>query len=90
MRKTTLMSALALGIWWVGLTGCTKPVVREKPLPDPLLTSKKPIEGKPAASSSISLAGWDFSRLPEPPALQEPTGVRNPSVVNLLPPQQPR
>ena len=26
--------------------GCHKPAVREKPLPDPLLTSKKPIEGR--------------------------------------------
>ena len=47
MRRLLLLSALAVAIAGAGSGGCsTKPVVREKPLADPLLVSKKPVEGK--------------------------------------------
>jgi hypothetical protein len=40
------MLGLSVLVLWGGQAGCHRPAVREKPLPDPLLTSKKPIEGK--------------------------------------------
>jgi hypothetical protein len=47
MRRLLLLSALAVAIAGAGSGGCsTKPVVREKQLADPLLVSKKPVEGK--------------------------------------------
>lgn len=49
MRPIMGTVGLAVVVIWGGLAGCHKPAVREKPLPDPLLTSKKPIEGKPHA-----------------------------------------
>jgi hypothetical protein len=47
MRQIVGTIGLAVVVVWGGLAGCHKPAVREKPLPDPLLTSKKPVEGKP-------------------------------------------
>ncbi len=46
MRQMLRTFGLAAVVVWGGLAGCHKPAIREKPLPDPLLTSKKPIEGK--------------------------------------------
>jgi len=52
-----------------GLTlaaGCTKPALREKPPPDPLLTSKKPIEGKVSISDVRPAPPEDYSPPPRP------------------------
>jgi hypothetical protein len=50
------------------LTGCTKPVVREKPVPDPLLTSKKPVEGRSGLSDADRGVSEDLLPPPPPPA----------------------
>ena len=50
----------------LGLAGCTKPVLRDKPPPDPLLTSKKPIEGKPASTDTRPAPDEDLSPPPRP------------------------
>jgi hypothetical protein len=51
----------------IGLaTGCTKPALRDKPPPDPLLTSKKPVEGKPHISDARTLIDEGYSPPPRP------------------------
>ncbi|MFO0878044.1 MAG: hypothetical protein U0840_11900 [Gemmataceae bacterium] len=82
---------LGMLVLWVGLAGCSKPAVREKPLPDPLLTSKKPIEGKPHVTESSYTAAEELP--PPPPMPTEPgpsAGQSNLPVVQLLGPQSPR
>jgi hypothetical protein len=76
--------AAALGV----LAGCHQPAVQQKPPPDPLLISKKPIEGRPHAAED----GVDAARLqPPPPPLasgdfvQQPT--RKADAVSSLPPR---
>jgi hypothetical protein len=64
MHRTLCWAGLAVLVVWGTQAGCTKPAVREKPLPDPLLTSKKPIEGKPHVSESAPPAREE---LPPPP-----------------------
>jgi hypothetical protein len=44
--------------------GCNRSAVRDKPPPDPLLTSKKSVEGRPSVSRSLGTARLD---LPAPP-----------------------
>jgi hypothetical protein len=66
MRRFIGTCSLAALIIWGGLAGCQRSVVREKPLPDPLLTSKKPIEGKPHITEANS--GIDEDLPPPPPA----------------------
>ena len=46
MCRPLLPGALTIAVFITGLVGCSKPVVREKPIADPLLISKKPVEGK--------------------------------------------
>jgi hypothetical protein len=46
MRRILTQVVLAALLLGVAQAGCTKPATREKPVPDPLLTSKKPIEGR--------------------------------------------
>lgn len=58
----------------VTLSGCTKPALRDKPPPDPLLSSKKPVEGKPHISDARSLTDEDYSPPPRPVRM---TGVQN-------------
>jgi hypothetical protein len=55
--------ALVVGI---ALAGCTKPVLREKPPPDPLFSSKKPIEGKALISEVQKAPSEDYSPPPRP------------------------
>lgn len=81
---------LAMLVLWG--TGCHKPAIHERPLPDPLLTSKKPIEGKPHVTESAPLAR---DTLPPPPP--RPTQDRaftstakDVPVVQLLPPSANR
>ena len=66
MRHTFGTIGLAAVVIWGGLAGCHKPAMREKPLPDPLLTSKKPIEGKPHASDE---EGGLREQIPPPPPM---------------------
>jgi hypothetical protein len=60
------------------LAGCSKPALREKPPPDPLLTSKKPIEGKPSAGDVRPLPGEDYAPPPRPVVDDELRPVRVP------------
>jgi hypothetical protein len=64
-------------LWTVGLgslisaigvvTGCaSKPVMKEKPPADPLLTSKKPIDGRPHISDTRLPADEDYPPPPRP------------------------
>ena len=69
MRHVLLTPLLlfALGLF----VGCHKPAVREKPLPDPLLTSKKPIEGRTIFQES-SDPREEMPLPPPPPAKPAP------------------
>lgn len=92
MRRMLCMTGLAVLILWCGAAGCkTNQAVREKPLPDPLLTSKKPVEGRPSTEVS-GLAAREV--LPPPPAFPAlPGDAGRPSessVVNLLAPRPVR
>lgn len=52
-------------------SGCHKPAVREKPLADPLLTSKKPIEGR-STFQETSDPREELPLPPPPPAQSAP------------------
>ena len=70
LRRAILTSAiLSLAL------GCTRTVVQQnKQPPDPLLVSKKPVEGKPTSNTT----GHDFTRVdPQPPAFpaEEMAGI---------------
>jgi hypothetical protein len=67
-------TALVLGI--AVLAGCTKPALREKSPPDPLLTSKKAIEGKPFGSEVRTVPTEDYSPPPRPAVEDEARPVR--------------
>jgi hypothetical protein len=58
----------------VGGLGCQHPkaAVNTKTPPDPLLISKKPVEGRPTALSSATSTGRD----PQPAATQQPSTGR--------------
>jgi hypothetical protein len=60
------------------LAGCTKPVLRprDKPPPDPLLTSKKPIEGNPSTGDARPVPAEDYAPPPRPVVEDEPGPVR--------------
>jgi hypothetical protein len=64
MRRTLRRAALAAALFGTA-TGCTRSVVQQnKQPPDPLLVSKKPVEGKPTSlAGPRSLARVD----PRPP-----------------------
>lgn len=65
-RRWILLLSLVFGTY--SLIGCTKPALREKKIGDPLLTSKKPIEGVPAGNVPRALVQEEF---PQPPQLGE-------------------
>jgi hypothetical protein len=58
-------------LWQIGLSvlllgatlGCTRSAVQQKPPPDPLLVTKKPVEGKPTSFKSEAAVRID----PPPP-----------------------
>ena len=79
MRHILLTPLLLVAL--VGFVGCHKPAVRDKPLPDPLLTSKNYIKGR--SSSQEPSGPREELPLPPPPPAQSPQG----SVVRL--PGQP-
>jgi hypothetical protein len=54
---------VGIALVFLSVFGCHKPVVREKGLPDPLLTSKKPIVGKPHLESAPEIT----EKIPPPP-----------------------
>lgn len=68
MCRHVLRGALAVAVLTAGLAGCTRPVVRDKPMADPLLVSKKPVEGKQHLAVSRAPAADDFPPPPPPPA----------------------
>ena len=67
MRRVLSQAVLAALLIGAGAIGCTKPMVKEKPVPDPLLTSKKPIEGRSLSSDNQPPASEDLLP-PLPPA----------------------
>ena len=70
MRRILGLWGLAILVAAGGLGGCHKPAVREKPLPDPLLTSKKPIEGRPLVAEIGSCLREEWPPPPPLPALE--------------------
>jgi hypothetical protein len=75
MLRTLRRATLAAAITGLAI-GCTRTVVQQqKQPPDPLLISKKPVEGKPTSNS----AGRGLARIdPQPPGLpgdDEPLAV---------------
>jgi hypothetical protein len=75
MQRSLRRAALAAAI--LGATfGCTRSMVQQnnKQPPDPLLVSKKPVEGKPTSNT----APRDMARVdPQPPAFPMYDGTMN-------------
>jgi hypothetical protein len=76
MRRYLWTAGLTSLIVAIGvITGCaSKPVMKEKPPADPLLTSKKPVEGRPHISDTRSAADEDYAP-PQRPAGDQPVRV---------------
>src|SRR5262245_37557864 len=70
MSRLLPLGALAVAALIGGLVGCSKPVVREKPLADPLLVSKKPVEGKQGLGVSRAPTTEDVPPPPPPPTVR--------------------
>ena len=70
-----------------GLTGCHKPAIREKPVPDPLLTSKKPIAGRTIGTDGHATAGEEWLPPPPPPGADFLSPRREGIVVRMLGPR---
>lgn len=86
MRRTLCTAGLAVILFWCGAAGCkTNNTVKEKPLPDPLLTSKKPIEGRSFSPGASLASREEIPAPPAPPPLPAgaPTSAEA-SVVHLL------
>jgi hypothetical protein len=67
MRRSLCSLACAGLVFTVALVGCSsKPVLRDKPPPDPLLTSKKPVEGKVYPGEAPPPATDEFAPPPRP------------------------
>jgi hypothetical protein len=54
MMRTGVRAVLAAVLLGGAAVGCTKPAVRKKTPPDPLLVSKKPVEGVPQAAPAAT------------------------------------
>jgi hypothetical protein len=74
MQRSFRRAVLAAAIL-VAAVGCTRSMVQQnKQPPDPLLVSKKPVEGKPTSNSS----GRVLTRVdPQPPALPADDPILN-------------
>jgi hypothetical protein len=72
MQRSLRRAALAAAILSAAF-GCTKAVVQQnKTPPDPLLISKKPVEGKPTSATG----GRDLARIdPQPPVMPAEDGT---------------
>jgi hypothetical protein len=63
MTRTVVRAALAALLLGGAAVGCTKSAVRQKTPPDPLLVSKKPVEGVPQTAPQATARG----EVPPPP-----------------------
>jgi hypothetical protein len=77
-RKLVRLFLATVLIGGVGL-GCNRQVVQQKVPPDPLLTSKKPLEGKPNSAESAFSARLE-APAPPAPALGQPLPSVPPTV----------
>jgi hypothetical protein len=68
--RVLLMAALLVGV----APGCTRSAVKQKQPPDPLLLSKKPVEGKPTSLERDMSARLDFAPPPAPVLPPLPAG----------------
>lgn len=68
MRHIVSLGLLAV----LALAGCTRPAVREKPVADPLFTTKKPVEGTPHLAGLSSVPAEEVPLPQPPPVLHEP------------------
>ncbi len=67
MRSSLRVVGWLLLVVGIGVgAGCSKPVLRDKPPPDPLLTSKKPIEGKLSGPAGHTVPAEDYAPPPRP------------------------
>src|SRR4051812_26441031 len=90
MRRMLCTTGLALSLLGAA-AGCQKQVVHEKRLPDPLLTSKKPVEGRPHFADHAAPPRDDIPPPPPPPRDVPGIGLGpQPSVVQLLGPRPVR
>jgi len=87
MRRILSTGGLGLLVVWGALTGCQRAVVREKALPDPLLTSKKPVEGKPHMMAPESIVREVVPAPPPMPAEVRQCSEDRPIVQLLGPPR---
>jgi hypothetical protein len=63
MMRNVVRTGLAALLLGGAALGCTKAAVRQKTPPDPLLVSKKPVEGVPQAAPPASVR----AEVPPPP-----------------------
>jgi hypothetical protein len=73
MKRHVQMRGCLAGLLlaWSLVGGCHKPAVTEKPVPDPLLTSKKAIEGRPHSMDEPARSE-DLLAPPPPPGYLAP------------------
>jgi hypothetical protein len=85
IRRTWIQGVLASVILGGAVAGCHKPAVREKPVPDPLLTSKKPIAGRTIGTATRSPREEEWLP-PPPPSGAEFLPRRDATIVRMLGP----
>jgi hypothetical protein len=89
MKRRTWMQGVLTGVLLAGAAaGCHKPAVREKPVPDPLLTSKKPIAGRTIGTDNHWAAGEELPP-PPPPGSDFPPSRGDAVIVRMLGPRAP-
>jgi hypothetical protein len=71
-RKLLLQSALATGLLAGALVGCHKNAIQRKEPPDPLLVTKKPVEGRPRPAETTT--AWN-EPTPPPVPNREPLPI---------------
>jgi hypothetical protein len=90
MTLRTWMHGILAGVLLGGaVAGCHKPAVREKPVPDPLLTSKKPIAGRTIGTDSHWAAGEEWLPPAPPPGADFPRSRGDATIVRMLGPRAP-
>ncbi|HEY7158480.1 MAG TPA: hypothetical protein VH575_31335 [Gemmataceae bacterium] len=63
-------------LFLVAFVGCTKSAVRTKEVPDPMLVTKPPVEGRSHTSKSSPLSRGEPTPPPLPAGVDSPTSVR--------------